>query len=826
MKLDISRQTMRNQHLFLVLTMGLLLSLAGATQANERYERWQADKPYTLAGYGTHGVDGELNRDYFLDSGLNTVHDTRNNFTSKRTMVEVRDLPVFYFVYIDRIPDLEGFIADFEKARKHYKNIIGLQLGDEMKSTQGEPGLKHMRQIRDWIVNHPDPQIRNLLLITCTPAGGVMGSSEHIHNYMNDTVDKMQPDGVLTQIYSVTNRRFYSSMQWFADWCRERDISMWVVGKTWSPSKQSMPSESELRLQKFVNLAYGVRGMFDFLWCAGTEPTVHDGGYWNIDGKDNPTTLYKNVAPVNREVANVAQATVRLRPVRAYHMDSANNEEPGSTAIHHWSDDDADLPARMRRSFRLANVTGTQNRNHLLVSFFRDDAGAEYFMVVNKDIGPVTGAELATPVTLSFHPSVTSIQRLRRDNGQVETIAVDEHYAFELPGGTGDLFKFNTGSPFVGVEPLILPKLVESRPASGVLGRVAQNRIVLNFDRPALGVEAEIQRIDDDKTMDQNLAELFTRTVANDNRTIIYEETSAVLVNKASYRVTLYGTGARPLTFRTVRGDANGDGQVTDQDLALAKEATGAVEVGARCDIDGDGKVDQTDVYIISQVVDPQKFRWADSFEDYPAGPLAGNGGWLQRDTLPGSVLSEAWVAASIQVTGEHAELDGPRKLTSGPGAVGLNYHGAEIRFHDGGGLGDVGQLRCGFTVRLGTQGYEDIGFSLWNSQDAEGKRGNFTARVEETTLHRTIGRGVQVLNRSSHQVASKQGGSGKGVVIEYLLDFDAGTITWEWRDLNSGEVGGPRMLRYRGRFNGLDSLGLFMVGKDAQVDKVWVQNY
>ena len=183
-------------------------------------------------------------------------------------------------------------------------------------------------------------------------------------------------------------------------------------------------------------------------------------------------------------------------------------------------------------------------------------------------------------------------------------------------------------------------------------------------------------------------------------------------------------------------------------------------------------------------------------------------------------------MAASIQVTGEHTELDGPRKLTSGPGAVGLNYHGAEIRFHDGRGFGDVGQLRCGFTVRLGVQGYEDIGFSLWNSQDADGNRGNFTARVEETTLHRTIGRGVQVIKRSSHQVASKQGGSGKGVVIDYLFDFDAGTITWEWRDLNSGEVGGPHMLRYRGRFNGLDSLGLFMVGKNAQIDKVWVQNF
>ena len=830
MKLGDPKQARRRQRVGLVLAVGLVASLAGVAGANERYERWQADKPYTLAGYGTHnsGGGGTLDIDYFLDSGLNTAHDQRNNFNSQRPMVEVGDLPVFYFVYIDRIPDLEGFIADFAKARKHYKNIIGLQLGDEMKSVHGEPGLEHMRQIRDWIVNHPDPQIRNLLLITCTPGGGTMGSSEHIRDYMNDTVDKIQPDAVLAQIYGLSGRGFYSSLQWFADWCRERDIAMWVVGKTFSTSRLGMPSESELRLQKFVNLAYGVRGMFDFLWYAGAEPTIRDGGYWNIDGKDNPTTLYRNVAPVNREVANVAKAILRLRPVRAYHMDSADNEAPGGAAIHHWSDDDADLPARMRRSFRLANVTGASNRNHLLAAFFRDDAGAEYFMIVNKDIGqPATGAELATRVTLSFYPAVKSIQRLRRDNGKVETIAVDENYAFDLPGGTGDLFKFNTGSPFVGVEPLVLAKLVDSSPAGGVLGRVANNRIVLSFDRPAQSVEAEIRRIDDDgKAVGQDLAELFTRTVTDDHRTLIYEETGAVLTNKASYRVTLYGADARPFTVRTVRGDVNGDGQVTGLDLAMANEVTGAVEAGWPSDMDGDGVVDQSDVRIIRQVIDPKRFHWADSFEAYSVGPLPGNGAWLEPDTMPGSGLSRAWVVSSIEVTEEHAELDGRRKVTGGAGAVGLAYSGAELRFHDGEGFGDVGQLRCGLTVRLGTDGYQDVWFSLWNSQDTGGKRGNFTTRVEETALYRTIGRGVQVINRVKHQVASKQGGSGKGLAIEYLLDFDACTITWHWRDLNTGEVGGPHMLRYRGRFDGLDSLALFIVGKDTQVDEVWIQNF
>ena len=200
--------------------------LAGQVGGNQRYERWQADKPYTLAGYGTHnyGGGGKLDIDYFLASGLNTAHDTHSCYNSQRDMVDVGDLPLFYFVYLDSQPDLEGFIADFEKARKYYKNLIGLQLGDEMKSGHGEPGLEHMRQIRDWVVNHPDPAVRNLLLITCTPAGQNMGSSESIRGYMNDTVDKMQPDAVLAQMYGTGDRKFYSSLQWYADWCRQRDV--------------------------------------------------------------------------------------------------------------------------------------------------------------------------------------------------------------------------------------------------------------------------------------------------------------------------------------------------------------------------------------------------------------------------------------------------------------------------------------------------------------------------------------------------------------------------------------------------------------------------
>jgi hypothetical protein len=56
-------------------------------------------------------------------------------------------------------------------------------------------------------------------------------------------------------------------------------------------------------------------------------------------------------------------------------------------------------------------------------------------------------------VTLSFADEVEAIERLNRRTGHVENVPLKDHrYTFYLPAGTGELFKYRTGKPFVGVE--------------------------------------------------------------------------------------------------------------------------------------------------------------------------------------------------------------------------------------------------------------------------------------------------------------------------------------------------------------------------------------
>ena len=820
-----------NFYLTVVATTVLSIECS-ATLANERFERWQSGRPYTLAGWATHdyGGGGTLDVAYFLGSGLNTAMDGRCAYNANRTMVDVGDLPLVYMVYANKVPDLEGFIADFEKARKHYSNITALLLGDEVRSVHGDNGLTHMRQIRDWVVNHPDPAVNNLLLITCMPAGNHLSTSDTVRQYFNDSADAMQPDTVLAQMYDIGKPDFYASLQWFADWCRQRDISMWVIGSTWSSSVQGIPSESQLRLQKFTNLAYGVRGMFDFLWMAGVTPSVQDAGYINYDGRNNPTPMYRNVAPINREIVRLGNSIVRLTPTRVYHMDSADDEAPtgGGTAVHHWSDSDTDLPAWQRRRWRLANVTGAVNRNHLLVAFFRDDAGETYFMVVNKDHNRHDrGADLVTRVTLNLHPSVRSIQRLRRDTGQVETIAVNETFAFDLPGGTGDLFRLagpiTASAAFAGVETIVRSKLASSDPPDGgTVGRLAGNVLRFTFDRDARNVHARIRRVGKNgELITDDVADKMTRSLSDDHLTLVYRDVVGVLISNVTYQADLHWADGAPVRFTVLRGDVDGDGMVAATDADAVERAIGFKGGFLHEDLDGDGTVTESDLRFANRTVEPLAFDWNEDFESYEAGALSGQGPWREAETIPGTVLSKSWIAgpASVGTVMSHV-VDGARSATCSHGGL---FYGNEARFLDHEGAGGVGTLIVDFTARVNDSGFHNHGMHLWSSQDVQGNQGSFACEVVGRAVSFHAGRGIVLGEGTQNAVLDPAAGT-SDIAVHYEIDFTNGTITWSCTDVGSKQSKGPFMMRFTGAVSGMDSLSIILRGTIGALDNFRVQ--
>lgn len=820
--INVNRTVMRLSWLGLLpVSLG---SLAAETGVNDRYQAWQAKHPFTQSAWATHRYEGgeEVDMPYFVGSGLNTFWDGVRSGSEGSKHSHTKGLPT---LLMGNILTLDGFVADFTEAQKAHSNLVGVILGDEVEPERA----KGIRGIRDWIVDNKDPRIASLITVSSVP-----GMSLEDYGKLKEA---LQPDVFLFQHYPGLRGKgwqtgYFSTLEQWSTWTRDNGVGFWIYPRVYSGDFIGIASESELRLQRFTALAYGVKGLVDFMWSCQSPPSVAGAGYW--DGSGKPTPMYKFLAPINREIAHLARSLVCLRPVGAYHL---NKTDAAGHFVRHWMDPDLDRPAWLRRTWKLVNVTGTVNRNNLAVGFFRDDAGQEYFMVVNKECAAgKTGEDLATEVNLTFHPTVKAIQRLRRSDGTVERIAVDCNYRFLLPGGTGDLFKFDDGAPFAGIEPVVLPTLTGLEPAeNSTLPGMQDNRLTLNFDRDASTVSVEIRELaSDNKPGGDDLGDSFTRSLTNDNRTVIYRENGQAFKNKRKYHIRLHGSKTeKPIPIRTCRGDVDGDGNVTPKDLAIVQHAAQkSAGSDPRADLNADGVVDDADTQILSRLLQAaEKFRWVEDFEGYPTGPLVGQGPWLATESLPARVFTKAVVQGPATITTGQAALHGTKKLQGGAYP---DYRGNEAVFRKQGGFGDSGVLRLGFMARLGTGSVERMDVSIANSRDAAGTTGVLNCQVVEDDCSPLFtSRGVELVDGSDgpkgdifKAIGARQGPQGAGVQVEVVIDFDAKSITWECQNLQTKKQFGPRTVHYKGQFDGLDSISFWVCGQETQMDHIWIQNY
>jgi hypothetical protein len=252
------------------------------------------------------------------------------------------------------------------------------------------------------------------------------------------------------------------------------------------------PSPSELNLNTFGALAFGATTFIDFTYNTGASSLFTSPG-----GDSNPTPLYAQQTEINRRARNLGKSLVHLTGTD----DPPNGGDPtldimflrGKTGpnaadvtplpigfipdgaspntFSEWVLDRND-PHMV--GFAVTNL-GTKNgalRGDAIVSWFKpldaslDDPNAAddqvYFMVVNAMAGPDgTAADYRQRIVINFENTVTpSLQRLNPDTGEVEIVDLPvvnpqgrRRLTLELDGGAGELFKFNTGDPFIGVEP-------------------------------------------------------------------------------------------------------------------------------------------------------------------------------------------------------------------------------------------------------------------------------------------------------------------------------------------------------------------------------------
>ena len=216
---------------------------------------------------------------------------------------------------------------------------------------------------------------------------------------------------------------------------QEQGIPYWAFVQSHNDPGRGyrMPSESDIRMQVFMHLAYGFTGIAYFTYEQIGEGTA----LISETGKRNP--IYYDVTRLNQEVGHVGQALRFLESTDVRYVTHQGNTLPDhATAWQQGVGGDQFIKAIIIEDAEPAEW------KDVLVGYFRDDDGQLYFMLTNLWHGKgATAADRSLTVTLTLDSKVQVISRLSRESGQPESFRVNNgKFQITLPGGTGELLRF------------------------------------------------------------------------------------------------------------------------------------------------------------------------------------------------------------------------------------------------------------------------------------------------------------------------------------------------------------------------------------------------
>ena len=377
--------------------------------------------------------------------------------------------------------------------------LLALSLGDEKNLNDDKVREPYIAWFRKFAGKYP-----NTILYANNYGGQVSDAA------MSDFVSRAKPDMLAFDTYpwksnyqskkpepppggSPTN--WYVELRRYREHARAANVPLATYRQSFHAEQdydQTIyrdPSRSEFRLNTFAALAFNVKFLIDFTYNTGATSFFTKPG-----GDTHPTALYRELQQANREARALGQALVRLKPVedakspdlrttgmvfiRGKHRDGSGKEvfntipigfarDPQDEAYTDW---EADRNDPYLRGWSVANV-GTRNdklAGDVILSWFvvleeslDGDAakGEVYLMVVNGlSDGVGAPAECRQRITLNFAdaPATEAMQKLDRQSGRVVDVPLAlvskrRQLVLDLDGGSGELLKFKTGAPFVGI---------------------------------------------------------------------------------------------------------------------------------------------------------------------------------------------------------------------------------------------------------------------------------------------------------------------------------------------------------------------------------------
>ena len=303
--------------------------------------------------------------------------------------------------------------------------------------------LKAVSVIQYIKENYPD----KLAMVNVGPYANAPIHVATYDQFVTDVVQIMKPDIMSVDVYPLfPDDQTVESKHWDALMVtRNKSLQAgipywhWINSIVWPPDwpdAMRAPSESDLRYTIFQPAAFGYTGLQ--YWTYDTVgPPEFPPAMINRIGNE-PTYIYWLAQEINVELAHLGEVLLHLVSTAVFHAGPDNPNPAVAEAIDFTSYGNL--------------VAFDDNDSNWTLGFFRDIRGEQYFMVVNNEHHQdATALECTKNCVLTFDPSVTALQKIDRvaGGGVPVSLAPDHTLNLTLPGGTGDLFKYDTGKPFI-----------------------------------------------------------------------------------------------------------------------------------------------------------------------------------------------------------------------------------------------------------------------------------------------------------------------------------------------------------------------------------------
>lgn len=433
-------QNAGNELLMPMLQITYDLSLDPPVEHTPDYgKQWIRERPFTISAWGASAADPLYQNANFsallAQSPTAAATAARNGMISHALPLDLRGVPLT------------------NELKAQLSNHILSAGDDHALMITDEPEIEHFADLGDIAAWVRQTYPATLVYVNALPVGSV----DDPDAYVDQLVATIQPDVLMHDQYPVMpggldRNQHFANVTHYRNKGIEHDLPNFAYIQSFQFAPEHgdnrLPSESQLRTMLFSYLAAGYKGFAYFKF--GNTSTALSMAL--LDPDSNPGPLYAPAAAANAEVLELGNALRFLESTDLRFIPGSTSPQ-APTGLADWAPSAGSDPHILDISVGSATPNQGAGKDGL-IGFFSEDGGDQYFMLTNLYEGnELSSAAASLEFVLSFTEGIDAIYRLNRLNGVPERVDLSQGILeLTLPGGTGDLFKYDNGY-FPGILP-------------------------------------------------------------------------------------------------------------------------------------------------------------------------------------------------------------------------------------------------------------------------------------------------------------------------------------------------------------------------------------